>query len=179
MIKQLLVLEHRYICQRYYVLIAQSEMQVIVLHGGVIRISETCLGKCFQSVSVFWRLTLLGSSSDCVYQNEKKKKKYAQPTVCFWGFSGTTIKCPSDLPSASVRYDENKLNERMFHRSLQFTDVVSQSLKQSLWIYKTCVRWVYSRSIWRPRTPADHMDILWFSHWRVPLKRHLKMLPVT
>lgn len=110
---------------------------------------------------------------------KKKKKKYAQPTVCFWGFSGTTIKCPSDLPSASVRYDENKLNERMFHRSLQFTDVVSQSLKQSLWIYKTCVRWVYSRSIWRPRTPADHMDILWFSHWRVPLKRHLKMLPVT
>lgn len=123
MIKQLLVLEHRYICQRYYVLIAQSEMQVIVLHGGVIRISETCLRKCFQSVSVFWRLTLLGSSSDCVYQNEKKKKKnthspwYASE-VSVELFNVKTIKCPSDLPSASVRYDENKLNERMFHRSV-------------------------------------------------------------
>ena len=75
MIKQLLVLEHRYICQRYYVLIAQSEMQVIVLHGGVIRISETCLRKCFQSFLVFWGLTLLGASSDWVYQNKKKKIK--------------------------------------------------------------------------------------------------------
>lgn len=104
MIKQLLVLEHRYICQRYYVLIAQSEMQVIILHGGVIRISETCLRKCFQSVSVFWRLTLLGSSSDCVYQNEKKKThspRYASE-VSVELLNVKTIKCPFDLPSASV-----------------------------------------------------------------------------
>lgn len=65
-------------------------------------------------------LTLLGSSSDCVYQNEKKKThspRYASE-VSVELFNVKTIKCPSDLPSASVRYDENKLNERMFHRSV-------------------------------------------------------------